>query len=109
MNKTYKKTIILFLLSMFIFIFIGVFYIIRPHEDSSVFEKPIPIEYDYFIYANGELYYRNKQLCITDPSDVGEEIGIVKYHLKKDSIYNDSFIYYGDNKIYAYAIERLLS
>ena len=26
--------------------------------------------------------------------------------MKKDSIYNDSFIYYGDNKIYAYAVEQ---
>ena len=61
---------------------------------------------DDFIYYNGYIYYKNKNLSIINESDIGEQIGVVKYHLMYQDIKDNSFECYDDKSIYGYALNE---
>lgn len=111
-NKINKKDIKSFLfLSFFMAIILGVILFIaiyKKNNEQIIETTTIEIKEigDDFLYYNGFIYYNNRNLCIINESDVGTEIGTVKYHLMYNDIKDNSFIYYNDNEIYAYALEE---
>lgn len=58
---------------------------------------------DGFLYYDGDVYYKNKSICIKDSSEVGEKVGENTYHLMYDDIVDNSFKY--KDGIYIYAEE----
>lgn len=111
-KTSYKNLKSFVLLTIFLsVVFILIFFIIN-HKDSKTDEKnstkTIEIKEigDDFLYYNGDVYYNNRNLSIISDEDVGQEIGTVEYHLKFDDIKNNTFKYFNDNKIYAYAVKK---
>ena len=111
-KNSYKNLKSFILLTIFLSVVFILIFFIANHKDLTTDEKnsiqTIEIKEigDDFLYYNGDVYYNNRNLSIISEEDVGQEIGTVEYHLKFDDIKNNTFKYFNDNKIYAYAVKK---
>lgn len=90
-------------------IFLTIILLTSPKETTDNIEENISLikveEDGYFIYYDGCVYYRNKQLTLKNENEVGEFLGTNDYYVKYPDLENGYLKYYNDNKIYGYAID----
>ena len=102
-NKNIKDFIRLVVVVTIGFLLVLIFLLASHKKEADINSNLIEISDigNGFLYYDGNIYYKNKTICIKDSSDVGNEIGENICQLKYDDIKNNCFEY-NDDGIYIY-------